>query len=243
MKSLLFLPILAFALATSAFAEDAVVLPAADVVVANDDGVVPAKVVIAPATANLGVNAAGDVVVKDDATIVVEAIKEFTSGFAGGAGGTTVYGVLALIVLLLTRLSRLGWVGHYIKDRGIGWATPLLAVVLGGLGGLFAALQQGQPWFPAMINGVIAGVGATGLYEVLRTTSATERNKTRVDKDVVAAAAPGLEKKVEEAAEREQVAKSTIDAKLAAAAELPEAGRLEALAKLVKSPTSTVPKK
>jgi hypothetical protein len=91
-------------------------------------------------------------------------------------GGKAVYtafdtvGVMAGLIAtvnLLINATKFGPIGAAIKKAGLKWIRPLLAVVLGGLGGAAVSLSTGQVWWQALIAGLIAGMAAPGLHEVI----------------------------------------------------------------------------
>ena len=55
-------------------------------------------------------------------------------------------GLIAAVNLLITA-TKFGPIGAAIKKAGLKWIRPLLAVVLGGLGGAAVSLQTGQVWW------------------------------------------------------------------------------------------------
>jgi hypothetical protein len=75
-------------------------------------------------------------------------------------------GLIAAVNLLITA-TKFGPIGAAIKKAGLKWIRPLLAVVLGGLGGAAVSLQTGQVWWQAVMAGLIAGLAAPGLHEVI----------------------------------------------------------------------------
>lgn len=147
-------------------------------VIVADDVVVTAP---APATITAGDRAVIDDVLGD----VVDAATNHTN--------LSLLVVFSLAIAALLKLSKLGLLARFLEARHITWVRPILAVVLGALGSLAAALQQGRTaagdLLSAAIGGALAGLVGVGSYEVARLASPDERAKKRVDEDALAVVA------------------------------------------------------
>lgn len=81
-------------------------------------------------------------------------------------------GILAGITAaaqFLVNLSKLGFIDDFIVKKQLKWIRPMLAVLVGFLGGLGAALAQNKPVGTAIlftIGGMFAGGGSIALHEL-----------------------------------------------------------------------------
>ncbi len=192
-----------------------------DVIVVDEDGNAPG----------------GDAVITDDFRGVAPAIGQVIDVASNykAVGGL---GLAAALIALLVGLSKMGIVGRLLEARKWGWLRPLIGIALGGAAAAVTAAQQGQPVIPALIGGMLAGLTGSGLHELLRLGSASERDRQRVAGAGIDEAIPALEDRVVAVAARAGVAVGVMDAKLAEAAKLAAPKRLERLAALAKDPNA-----
>jgi hypothetical protein len=73
---------------------------------------------------------------------------------------------LIVLVNLLTNVAKL----EFIAKRVPAAVLPWIAVGLGGLGGFFLALSAGKPLAQAVVAGIIAGLGAIGTHELVKSS-------------------------------------------------------------------------
>lgn len=100
----------------------------------------------------------------DDATKVYSDWK--TSGWMAG--------LLALVSMFMAVL-KLKPINQYFQSKKIMWLKPILAGVFGAVAAGLAALIAGQGVWPALTSGVVAGLGAVGLYESAKRSKAENR--------------------------------------------------------------------
>lgn len=179
----------------------------------------------------------GDTVIVKDA--VADIIDIVTNGRAVGG-----FALAAAILGVLFGLTKLGALRRLFEARGITWARPALAAIVGGLGALFTALANGVRDPPGLIfafgAGVFAAFGAVGaVATVTPIVSPVDRTKVRVTSaslDVLNAAA---EEKFVAATVAADAATGPVRAAVAASENLPAHKRAEALAGLLnKAPVS-----
>lgn len=76
-------------------------------------------------------------------------------------------GLLALVSLLMGAL-KLRPLNDFFKSQHIMWLKPVLSAVFGGVGAGVAAFVNGSSIVAATVAGLVAGLGAVGLYEVAK---------------------------------------------------------------------------
>lgn len=103
-------------------------------------------------------------------------ISDATKVYGDWKTGGWMAGLLALVSLLMG-LLRFGPVNDFFRSNQIMWLKPILAAVFGGIGGGFAATVEGAGVGPAIVAGLLAGLGAVGLYEVAKRRKSENRTK------------------------------------------------------------------
>lgn len=145
-------------------------------------------------------------------------------------------GAAALIIAILIRLSKLGALARLLEQRNAAWLRPVLSVVLGGLGCVVTAIQQGTRdvggVVAAFLAGGVAGLVGIGGYELARLSSPAERARLRTNGEDLYEATQALEDRVMAAAKATGDDVGTIRSQVAAATKLPNNKRVETLAKL-----------
>lgn len=179
---------------------------------------------------------AGDTVIVTDA--FRDLVQIITNWRAVGS-----LAAVALLLGLLLRLTKLGALYRFFDSKGIAWARPVFAAVLGGAGAVVTAIAGGVKDIPGLLvafaSGAFAGFSAVGGYSTLRLASPVERDKKRVTSaslDVLNAAA---EENLVAATVAASAATGPVRAAVAASENLPAHKRAEALAVLLnKAPVS-----
>jgi len=83
-------------------------------------------------------------------------------------------GLTALIYLLI-QITKLGFIKTLLGVRK--WLRPLIALVLGLAGSVFAAMNGGVVWWSALLGGIGAALGSSGFNELMNTVTPTGRAK------------------------------------------------------------------
>jgi hypothetical protein len=219
-----FLFVLALALvAFPVFADDPA--PPATSIVADD-------VVITASPAFI--DAGDQLIVKDVLGDIVDLITN-----PRAVGGLA---LAAAIIALLIKLSKLGALARLLERTGKTWIRPLIAVVLGGAGGLVTALAGGTRdaigLVAAFVAGAYAGFSASGSVDVLRVALFPDaRAKRSADSGALTVVADAAERTA--LVELAAAGKGITDARAAVAETvgLPPGRRVEALAGLLRSPS------
>jgi hypothetical protein len=73
----------------------------------------------------------------------------------------------AIVVGLVVALAKQGWLSAWLQAKLPPAALPYLAVLLGSLGMVSAAIIGGQPWLPALESGFLAGLLAITGHETV----------------------------------------------------------------------------
>jgi hypothetical protein len=138
----------------------------------------------------------------------------------------------AAVVAALVGLTKLRALRVLLDARGLAWLRPIIAAVLGALGAGLTAASTGQGVagvITAALGGLLAGLAGVGTHELVRTTSPIERARVRVDELALTVSAQALEEQIGRTARL-----PAVQARVAEAATLPPAKRVEALAELLR---------
>jgi hypothetical protein len=99
--------------------------------------------------------------------------------------GGWIAGMIALTYFVVS-LTKLSFLDKYFAKKT--WLRPFVAVFSGALIATLTARASGQPWITAAIAGVMAGLGSSGLHELLSAFSFESRVATNVGNTMVAIA-------------------------------------------------------
>ena len=113
---------------------------------------------------------------EEEATAPTDLLTDATKVYSDWKTGGWMAGLLALVSLLMN-LLRFGPINDFFRSKQIMWLKPILAAVFGAVGGGLTAGIAGAGVGPALISGVMAGLGAIGLYEVTKRRKAENRAK------------------------------------------------------------------
>lgn len=75
-------------------------------------------------------------------------------------------GITATIKLLIDA-TKFGPIGAWMKDKGLKWLRPALALVLAGFAGFVSSFQTGVDVWVSIVAGLGAGMGSVGFHELL----------------------------------------------------------------------------
>lgn len=89
-------------------------------------------------------------------------------------------GLIALVTFLI-RLTKLGFVGRAINRNRLDWIRPLLAMGAAGLTASAAALVLGQDLQWVILAGLVAGLAAPGVHELMGALQAVFSKEKRED--------------------------------------------------------------
>jgi len=76
--------------------------------------------------------------------------------------------VVAAVIKVLVSLMRFKPVAKWLNTAKVKPIKPYISLVLGALSGVAVSITTGQPWQADLIAGIIAGFGATGIHETLK---------------------------------------------------------------------------
>lgn len=96
----------------------------------------------------------------DIATLIQLALQVVADWRSAGA----IAGCIAL-VNLLTNLTKLKAIDDFLGRKF--WIRPLVSILLGAATAFLAALATGAPVLPALLAGVVAGLGGSGVHELV----------------------------------------------------------------------------
>lgn len=104
------------------------------------------------------------------------------------SGGGEVYDIwktqgwiagLTALIYLLIQLTKIGFIKKWLGVRK--WLRPLIALVLGLAGSVFAAMQGGVVWWSALLGGIGAALGSSGFNELMNAVTPSGRAKRTGD--------------------------------------------------------------
>lgn len=131
---------------------------------------------------------------------------------------------LIAAVALLTQLSKLPKIAKFIPTI----IRPWVAIGLGVIGGILTSVATGTGLMQAVLSGVLAGLGATGLFEAIKPAQPSETAKAEA-KQAVSEALKGPQAEVAAKVE-------TLKHQLDVAASMPDKkARLKRLAELARA--------
>lgn len=85
-------------------------------------------------------------------------------------------GLMALVSLLMN-LLRFGPLHEFFRVNKLMWLKPLLAALFGGVAAGLSTAMTGAGVMPSMMAGLLAGLGAIGLYETTKRRKSENRVK------------------------------------------------------------------
>ena len=103
-------------------------------------------------------------------------IGDATAIYSEWKTGGWMAGLLALVTLLMN-LLRFGPINEFFRVKQLMWLKPILAAAFGAVAAGIGAGVAGAAVGPSLIAGVLAGLGAVGLYEVTKRRKAENRAK------------------------------------------------------------------